>query len=210
MFNNLFTKLPQGFFGFVWWFVLISLTLFCLLQLKSEAASVLEVWGLCRWKRSWALFETEKRTERTGKWKAPMKRQERSSPLNFRAEFTCKFLIAAYAILILHLACMNKKCNTLIVLLRAEIACLLRAYNSYTGSCSVDELGLQAGCGGFFLCFRRVLHWACEGQWNRGEEGKELWQKPQTNKQRKPTNPPTNTYMELKLVNSSLAAKINI
>lgn len=47
---------------------------------------------------------------------------------------------------------------TLLFLLRAEIACLLREYNSYTGSCSVGELGLEAGCGvlglgGFFSLF---------------------------------------------------------
>ena len=114
---------PWLFFCFVWCFFLVSLTLFCLLQLKSEAAWMLEVWRLCRWKR--ALFETEKRSEWTGKCKAPVKRQEGGWPLNFRAEFICRFLVAAYAILILHLACINKKCNTLIVVLGSEIACLL-------------------------------------------------------------------------------------
>lgn len=41
----------------------------------------------------------------------------------------------------------NYQAITLLFLLRAEIACLLREYNSYTGFCSVGELGLEAGCG---------------------------------------------------------------
>lgn len=142
-------------------FFLISPTLFCLLQLKSEASCVLEVCGGSVSEKSWALSEIEKRTEWTEKLKAPVKRQELNSPLNFRAEFTCKFLIAAYAILILCLACINKKCNTLIVLIKAVIECLLKAYNSYSSSCSVDELGLEAVWFWFLICIRRVLNWAC-------------------------------------------------
>lgn len=151
--QQLVHETTPGVFWFCLVFFLISLTLFCLLQLKSEAARMLEVWALCRWKRSWAFFEIEERAEWTGKWKAPMKRQEWSSPLNFRAEFICKFLIAAYAILILHLACINKKCNTLIVLLREEIACLLRAHNSYTRFLFSGRIRAGGWVWGFFSLF---------------------------------------------------------
>lgn len=33
----------------------------------------------------------------------------RNSSLNVRAEFTCKFLVIARAVVILHLTCINKK-----------------------------------------------------------------------------------------------------
>lgn len=146
--------------------------------------------------KSWALSEIGKRREWTGKLKAPVKRQEWSSPLNFRAEFTCKFLIAAYAILCL--ACINKKCNTLIVLLRAVIECLLRACNSYASSCSVVELGLEAMCGfGFLLYITRVLNWACSPR--NGDGGWHTWwhsgKTPnQTNKESPPI-PPSQTHI---------------
>lgn len=64
--------------------------------------------------------EIEKGTEST-KTKVLMKKQELSSSLNFRAEFIYKFFIAVHAILTLHPACINKKPNSLTVVLSAEI-----------------------------------------------------------------------------------------
>lgn len=46
--QQLVHETTPGVFWFCLVFFLISLTLFCLLQLKSEAARMLEVWALCR------------------------------------------------------------------------------------------------------------------------------------------------------------------
>lgn len=61
-----------------------------------------------------------RREQNQQKQKVLMKRQELSS-LNFRAEFIYKFFIAVHAILTLHPACINKKPNSLIVVLSAAI-----------------------------------------------------------------------------------------